>query len=364
MSRPDFRYVRIQGKEFARNTMHAKGIFSMFAKLIQNEVMDEEDTALYNELSDWFSENLPWPPQCRNQEPVICWFKTENSDEMMKMIRPMLWLLERYDCPYYLVYTNTPGEIVYEDKYQIAARVDGFLHIDEVQPSWSPEEEREDKPGTDAGLIARTEEFLKRKFDESEYFSSHEDEKTYRLEHSYRVANIGLQIARAEGLDQTATVVACLLHDVAYCEGPGEGGWREHGRRSAAIARPFLCGLGLPQDLINEILYGIAIHVDDEADFEGERTPLALTVGDADNIDRFDAFRIHETLSREGFLDMSAEERKDHLEKRLARLRELFDLKMGTKNAEELWRERLSYYISFYEKLLSQQTYGTGIIDG
>jgi hypothetical protein len=56
------------------------------------------------------------------------------------MIRPALWLLERYNHPYYLVYTNTPGEIVYEDKYQVAVKVPGLLKIEEVQESWSPEE--------------------------------------------------------------------------------------------------------------------------------------------------------------------------------------------------------------------------------
>lgn len=29
---------------------------------------------------------------------------------------------------------------VYEDKYQIAAKVDGFLQIEELQPSWAPEQ--------------------------------------------------------------------------------------------------------------------------------------------------------------------------------------------------------------------------------
>lgn len=141
MSAMKFKYVRIQGKNLARNTMQAKGIFSMCWQLIQQEVMDEEDADLYREIDDWFAENLPWPPQCKRQEPVVCWFKTENSDEMLKMIRPALWLLERYDVPYFLVYTNTPGEIVYEDQYQIVAKADGVLQIDEVQPSWSKEDE-------------------------------------------------------------------------------------------------------------------------------------------------------------------------------------------------------------------------------
>ena len=135
----EYKYVRIQGKELAKNTMYAKGIFSMCWKLIQDDVMEQEDADLFREIDGWFAENLPWPPQCMNQEPVICWFKTENSDEMMKMIRPALWLLERYHHPYFLVYTNSPGEIVYEDQYQIATKVDGFLQIDELQPSWSPD---------------------------------------------------------------------------------------------------------------------------------------------------------------------------------------------------------------------------------
>ncbi|MBQ6036342.1 MAG: hypothetical protein IJL43_03430 [Lachnospiraceae bacterium] len=143
MKKMQFKYVRIQGKRLAKNTMHAKGVFSMCMEMIRNEVMDEEDAALYMEIDSWFAENLPWPPPCRNQEPVVCWFKTENSEEMLKMIRPALWLLERYNVPYYLVYTNTPGEIVYEDHYQICAKTDGYLQIDETPKSWSPEEEED-----------------------------------------------------------------------------------------------------------------------------------------------------------------------------------------------------------------------------
>ena len=140
MYTPRFKYVRIQGRELARNTMFAKGIFSMCWQMIQQDVMEEEDADLYREIDSWFAEKLPWPPQCRNQEPVVCWFKTENSEEMLKMIRPAMWLLEKYNHPYYLVYTNTPGEIVYEDQFQVVAKTDGRIDIEDVPPSWSPEE--------------------------------------------------------------------------------------------------------------------------------------------------------------------------------------------------------------------------------
>ena len=135
----NYKYVRIQGQELAANTMYAKGVFSMCWQLIQNDVMEEEDADLFKEIDGWFAENLPWPPQCKNREKAVCFFKTENTEEMMRMIRPALWLLEKYEHPYYLVYTNTPGEIVYEDKYQVVVKVTGDLLIEPVQPSWSPE---------------------------------------------------------------------------------------------------------------------------------------------------------------------------------------------------------------------------------
>ena len=134
-----FKYVRIQGRELVRNTMVGRGVFSMCMEMLRNDEMDEEDAGLFKEIDDWFSENLPWPPQCKNQERVVCYFKTENADEMMKMMGPILWLLERYNHPYYVVYTNSPGEIVYEDKYQIAVKVPGVLQITKTPKSWTPE---------------------------------------------------------------------------------------------------------------------------------------------------------------------------------------------------------------------------------
>ena len=133
----DFKYVRIQGKELAANTNYAKGIFSMCWQMIQDDVMDEEDADLFRAIDDWFSEELPYPEPCRNQEKVVCFFKTENADTMMKMITPAMWLLQKYNHPFYVVYTNFQGEIVYEDQYQVAVKVDDMVEIEAVQPSWS-----------------------------------------------------------------------------------------------------------------------------------------------------------------------------------------------------------------------------------
>ncbi len=126
----DFKYVRIQGRDIASNTQYAAGVFSMCWKLVHDGTMDPEDAALFVELDTWFSEHLPYPEPCMRRENVICFFKTENSDLMMKMMGPAMWLLERYDCPFYVVYTNSPGEIVYEDDYQVAVKVPETVVLD------------------------------------------------------------------------------------------------------------------------------------------------------------------------------------------------------------------------------------------
>ena len=212
-------------------------------------------------------------------------------------------------------------------------------------------------------LIAKTEAFLKETFAASTYLETNPTQRDYRLEHSYRVANIAKSIAQAEGFDVTYAVIAGLLHDIAYCE---EMVTREdrmnHGRRSAAIARPFLVGLGLPADAVNEICYGIAIHVDDEADFQWKRTPFCETVGDADNIDRFDAYRIYETLEYLKFSEMSLLDKQEKVASTIEKLNRFKEMKLGTATAKNLWIQRLDYYIGFYEKLKAQLDNSTAVL--
>ena len=55
---------------------------------------------------------------------------------MMKLITPAMKLLEKYNHPFYVVYTNTPGEIVYEDEFQVVVKAGEELKIEKVQPAW------------------------------------------------------------------------------------------------------------------------------------------------------------------------------------------------------------------------------------
>ncbi len=212
-------------------------------------------------------------------------------------------------------------------------------------------------------MIRKTETFLKDTFAASSYLQAHPAERDYRLEHSYRVANVAKAIAEAEGFDVTCAVIAGLLHDIAYCEEmPTREDRMNHGRRSAAIARPFLEALGLESTAVNEICYGIAIHVDDEADFAWQRTPFAETVGDADNIDRFDAYRIYESLQAMGFSEMPPEEKRARVGSITDKLTRYREMKLGTETAGRLWRERIDFQLSFYGRLQAQLDSSTAIL--
>lgn len=177
----------------------------------------------------------------------------------------------------------------------------------------------------------------------------------YRYEHSLRVASIALDIAKKEGLDEDRCYIGALLHDLGYSvpyDNPKE--YVNHGRIGAKLARPFLKSLGYSEEEVNEICYGIAIHVDDKADFEGKRTALAVTIGDADNIDRYDAFRIYDRLTWVDYKNLSLEKQKEHVDTVLSSLNKYLDYECATRIATLMWKEKISFQLEFYNRLKKQ----------
>ena len=211
-------------------------------------------------------------------------------------------------------------------------------------------------------LIAKAEAFLKETYGASARMQAHPAQRIYRLEHAYRVANIAKTIAEEEGFNVTYAVLGGLLHDIAYCEEmPSREEWMTHGRRGAAMARPFLESLGLPEEAVNDICYSIAIHVDDQADFEWERSPFSEIVGDADNIDRIDAYRIYESLEYHKFSAMTLEEKQEKVAATIQKMADFKKISLGSPTARKLWLQRVEYYADFYEKLKAQLAYSNEI---
>ena len=210
-------------------------------------------------------------------------------------------------------------------------------------------------------MIEKTISYLRNVFDESEVFYEHDAEKNYRIEHSIRVANIGKAIAEKEGYNVENVVLACLLHDISYAYGIPENRHQDHGRLSAAYARLYLESLGLDKKRIESICGAIAIHVDDEADFEFKRTDETEVAGEADNIDRFDVYRIYETLEWKQFSSMTLSDKRVYVDALLERLNRYLDMNFHSKTASDLWRDRITFQIDFYQRLKDQIDVSEGI---
>jgi uncharacterized protein len=172
----------------------------------------------------------------------------------------------------------------------------------------------------------------------------------YRWLHTLRVTNIGKHLAEEEGGDMETVIIACLLHDIAWFDDPINH--REHGRNGARLVRPLLAELAYSEEEINAICYPIAAHVDDKADFDHPHTLEAMIVSDADNIDRFDAYRILLYCKPEIY-DFKALVEK--LKDRLVTLKDYRARRiMGTDTGHRLWNQKLEQQISFYEAILTQ----------
>jgi hypothetical protein len=117
------KFVRIQGRDIAYRTGKPVGIFAAVYRLQRDGLLNEEEQSVYNEIDKvWFQDNLPNPPFYNDDNPgkPITWFKTAMTAHMLDKLAPLMDMLDKYDVPYDVVYTDCPGRIVYEDEYQVA----------------------------------------------------------------------------------------------------------------------------------------------------------------------------------------------------------------------------------------------------
>jgi uncharacterized protein len=172
-----------------------------------------------------------------------------------------------------------------------------------------------------------------------------EADPLYRWQHTLRVCNYGKLLAEAEGANVELVVAGCLLHDVAVFD---TGERKDHGRLGAEIARPLLRELGYSPVEVENICYSIASHVD-VADLQ---TLEAKIVTDADNIDRFGAYRafLWCLRYRENYNRMVL-----NLTSRLRTLREYREKRMlETSTGNVMFNDHLDFQIEFFDRIVKE----------
>lgn len=197
-----------------------------------------------------------------------------------------------------------------------------------------------------------------------------EKDKKYRFEHCLRVAKIGRRVAEAEGMDPDVLALGCLLHDVGKFDAV-QG--VDHGRAGALLAQDFLCSIDVDPQVTHEIVQGIAMHTDDLYNrredeqglthdrhgreflrFDSEPTLLSWSIGECDNIDRFGAYRVFDTMTWFNFLDMGTAEQIAWTREMLEKLSRLRAAEYHTHTATRLWREAIDVQIGYYTRLLKE----------
>lgn len=95
-------------------------------ELTKSNVLNQFEIDRYNNVTDWFNENLQVPTKfsrsssSRAENKAISWFK-DSAEESISKMREVRDILEVHGIVVYMIRTSRPGYIVYEDEIQIVA---------------------------------------------------------------------------------------------------------------------------------------------------------------------------------------------------------------------------------------------------
>lgn len=98
------------------------GVFVAVDHLRRAGRLSPDDEALWLTVDDWFIANLPEPPQYSdgNTAGVVTWFKPPLPASMQRRVDVATRLLSKYGVTWSVSESDDPGEIVYEDDFQVA----------------------------------------------------------------------------------------------------------------------------------------------------------------------------------------------------------------------------------------------------
>ena len=120
------RYYRVHTADQAWLTKQPRGIFTTVGKLVDAGVLSEAETEEYWNNRRYFEAVLPVPPfyDQGNPDGAITWFKdTPDGNRIWEEMTFYRNMAVKYGVQLYLSEcTDIPGEIIYEDTFQIAVK--------------------------------------------------------------------------------------------------------------------------------------------------------------------------------------------------------------------------------------------------
>jgi len=120
------KYFRVHTADLAYITKQPRGIFTAIGKLVDANILTREETKEYWKNREYFERVLPVPPfyDQGNPDGAITWFKdTEAGNRIYDEMVFYREMASKYGLKLYMSEcSELPGEIVYEDEYQIAVK--------------------------------------------------------------------------------------------------------------------------------------------------------------------------------------------------------------------------------------------------
>lgn len=120
------RYYRIHTADIAYITQQPRGIFTAIGKLVDAGILSGEETAEYWKNRAYFEKVLPVPPFYGegNPDKAVTWFKdTLKGNRIYSEMTFYREMAGKYGTQLYMSECDEiPGEIIYEDDFQIAIK--------------------------------------------------------------------------------------------------------------------------------------------------------------------------------------------------------------------------------------------------
>lgn len=120
------KYYRIHTSDIAYLAQQPRGIFIAVWRLSDAKLLTDEEEEEYQRNYKYFEEVLPVPPYYKqgNPDKAVTWFK--DTDEGNRIWNEMTFyrkIAAKYGLKLYISETDEiPGDIVYEDDFQIAVK--------------------------------------------------------------------------------------------------------------------------------------------------------------------------------------------------------------------------------------------------
>ncbi len=116
-------YIRFVTHERDDQSGSSRGVFHAAYELQKSTQLESHEYDWLGETIIWYQDNLPVPSYFKRRkadDSAICWFRVSAQGKIGRLWE-MVHLLKEYGVYVRTIRTRNPGEIVFQDEYQIVA---------------------------------------------------------------------------------------------------------------------------------------------------------------------------------------------------------------------------------------------------